>query len=676
MTIAIVLGIVVVALVLFSIDTIPIEVSALAVVCLLALTGVLSPAQAFEGFSNDTVIFIFTLLAMTQGLASTGVVQLVGQRLAFFARFGHQTFVLAMMVTVATFSSVISNTVTTAAFLPVAIGAAHRAKVPKSKVLLPLAYASMLGGMVFLYGTSTNLVMSAALERSGLRAIGVAELAPVGLPVAVIGILVVVLLGPLLLPSREGKGGAEEWTLRDYLTEAVLPEGSRYIGKPLAEITEGLGLRVIGLVRGGRAVSAVPTQLLHGDERLFVEGTREDILRLKDLRGIEIRPDLRLADEAQEDKDTALVEATLPPGSPLVGRSLREALFVERYGLVVLALHRHPSLQRVTKLQLLGRIFGERRMSDLALAVGDVLLLRGPREKVSELSDGLSLMVLGGHDYQPPRYGKALLAVVLFLGALGAGSLSMVPLSVAGLTGMLAMIATGCVDARSAFRVDWRVVLLIGSMMALGLAMEVSGAGRFLGQWVAGLGDFGGPRMVLVVLMLLTMLLSAPMSNQAAALVVLPVALNAAAQLGVDARPFAMGVTLAASCSFITPLEPSCVLVYGPGHYRFTDFFRLGTPLTALLVVVLTWMVPWVWPFDAKGPAARASVDGGAKADLFQHPRFVLQHPLQPLAHAGVIAPGRSDGEAEEEGLVAVLGLGQLAVEAGEGRVREPLGEQ
>ncbi|WP_426733052.1 SLC13 family permease [Myxococcus faecalis] len=597
MTIAIVLAVVLIALVLFTIDSIPIEVSSLVVVCLLALTGVLTPRQAFEGFSNDTVIFIFTLLAMTQGLASTGVVQLVGQRLAFFARFGHQTFVMAMMVVVAVFSSVISNTVTTAAFLPVAIGAANRAKVPKSKVLLPLAYASMLGGMVFLYGTSTNLVMSAALERMGMKPIGVAELAPVGLPVAVIGILVVVVLGPLLLPSRVGKGSADEWTLRDYLTEAVLPTGSRYLGKPLAEITEGLGLRVIGLLRDGKATSATPTQVLSGDERLLVEGSREDILRVKDLRGIEIRPDLRLAGEALEDQDTALVEAAVPPGSPLVGRGLKEALFVERYGLVALALHRHPSLQRVTKLQLLGRTFGERRLSLLPLAVGDVLLLRGPREKVAELSDGLSLTVLSGHDYQPPRYGKALLAVVLFLCALVAGSLDLVPLSVAGLTGMLAMIATGCVDARKAFRVDWRVVLLIGSMMALGLAMEVSGAGKFLGQRVAELGDFGGPRTVLVALMLLTIVLSAPMSNQAAALVVLPVAVNAAAQLGVDVRPFAIGVTLAASCSFITPLEPSCVMVYGPGHYRFTDFFRLGTPLTGLLVVVLAVAVPWVWPF-------------------------------------------------------------------------------
>ncbi|QSQ19966.1 SLC13 family permease [Pyxidicoccus parkwayensis] len=618
MTIAIVLGIVVVALVLFSIDAIPIEVSSLVVVCLLALTRVLTPTQAFEGFSNDTVIFIFTLLAMTQGLASTGVVQLIGQRLAFFARFGHQTFVMAMMVAVAAFSSVISNTVTTAAFLPVAIGAAQRAKVPKSKVLLPLAYASMLGGMIFLYGTSTNLVVSAALQRMGMSAIGVAELAPVGFPLCVIGILVVVLLAPLLLPAREGQGGVEDWTLRDYLTEAMLPSDSRYIGKELADITEGLGLRVIGVLRNGQTLPAVPTYRLQGDERLIVEGHREDILRVKDLRGIEIRPDVRLSDSELSDKDTVLIEASVPLGSTLVGRSLKETLFLERYGLVALALHRAPAIQRVTKLQLLGRIFGERSMSTLPLSVGDVLLLRGPKEKVSELAGGANLVVLGGHEYQPPRHGKALLAVVLFLGALAAGSLDVVPLSVAGLTGMLAMIATGCVDARIAFRVDWRVVLLIGSMMALGLAMEESGAGKFIGDAVARLGAYGGPRTVMGLLMVLTILLSAPMSNQAAALVVLPVALNAAQQLGVDPRPFAMGVTLAASCSFITPLEPSCVLVYGPGHYRFTDFFRLGTPLTALLLAALVVAVPWVWPFekaahDAPARGTPVSVVAAAK---------------------------------------------------------------
>jgi di/tricarboxylate transporter len=621
MTIAIVLGTVLIALVLFSLDTIPIEVSSLAVVCVLAITRVLTPEQAFEGFSNDTVIFIFTLLAMTQGLASTGVVQLIGQRLAFFARYGHQVFVLAMMGAVAAFSSIISNTVTTAAFLPVAIGAAQRAKVPKSKVLLPLAYASMLGGMIFLYGTSTNLVASAAMEKLGMKGIGLTELTPVGLPVAVVGILIVVLLGPLLLPAREGQGGVSDWSLRDYLTEAVLPPDSRYVGKELAEITGGLGLRVIGLVREGQSLPAVPSYVLVGDERIIIEGKREDILRVKDLRGIDIRPDVRLADAELSSQEAVLLEASVPPGSPLVGRSLKEVLFVERYGLVALALHRKPAIQRLTKLQMLGRIFGEQSLSAMPLSVGDVLLLRGPRSRVSELADGTTLLVLSDVDYQPPRYAKALMAVGIFLGALGVGTLGLVPMAVAGLAGMLAMIVTGCVDARIAFRVDWRVVLLIGSMMALGLAMEVSGAGKYVGNLVAQLGSFGGPRMVLGLLMVLTILLSAPMSNQAAALVVLPVAIAAAAKLGVDARPFAIGVTLAASCSFITPLEPSCVLVYGPGHYRFTDFFRLGTPLTAALVAILVFAVPALWPFQGKepqAPAHRASVSVSVPASPTQ----------------------------------------------------------
>ncbi|MCY1031715.1 SLC13 family permease [Corallococcus sp. BB11-1] len=597
MSIALVLAVIVVALVLFSIETIPIEFTSLVVVCLLALSGVLTPTQAFQGFSNDTVIFIFTLLAMTQGLAATGVVQMIGQRMAFFARFGHQAFVLAMMGVVAVFSSFISNTVTTAAFLPVAIGAAQRAKVPRSKVLMPLAYASMMGGTVLLFGTSTNLVVSAALVQRGLPAIGVAELAPVGLPVVVLGLAVVVLLGPWLLPAREGKPGTEGWALREYLTEAVLPPDSRYVGRPLADISEGLGLRVLGIVREGETHSALPTYVLQGDERLVVEGRREDILRVKDLQGIELRPDVRLSDAELEGPESLLVEASVPPGSPLVGRSLKEVLFVERFGLVALALHRRPAIRRLTKLQLLRRARGEHSLSTLPLSVGDVLLLRGPRGRVAELAGGANLMVLEGHEYEPPRYAKALLAVILFVAALGAGSVGLLPLSVAGLAGMLAMIATGCVDARTAFRVDWRVVLLIGSMMALGLAMEESGAGKFIGDHVARLGAYGGPRAVLALLMVLTIALSAPMSNQAAALVVLPVALSAATQLGVDLRPFAMGITLAASCSFITPLEPSCVLVYGPGHYRFTDFFRLGTPLTAVLVAFLVVAVPWVWPF-------------------------------------------------------------------------------
>ncbi len=602
MSIAIVLAVVVLAIVLFSFERIPLEVSALTIVCVLALTGVLEAKEAFAGFSNDTVIFIFALLAMTQGLASTGVVQLIGQWLAFFGRYGHQAFVAAMMLLVAAFSSLVSNTVTTAAFLPVAVGAANRAKVPKSKVLMPLAYASMLGGTIFLYGTSTNLVMSEAMTQMGLGPIGIAELTPMGIPVAIVGFLVILLLGPRLLPVREGANAGADYMYREYITEAVLPSDSRYTGRELAEITKGLGIRVLGLLRDGKSLPAKPGYVMEGDEVLLVEGSRDDIMRVKDLRGIELRPDLRHTEDAAA-KDLMLFEAQVSQGSNLVGRSLRETLFAERFGLVVLALHRRPAIQRVTKLQLLGRIWGENSLSTVSLAVGDVLLLRGPRDRISELSEASMVTVIGDVDYAPPRYAKAVMASVIFTTVLVVGSLELVPLSLVGITGMLLMIATGCVDSRIAFRVDWKVVLLIGSMLALGVAMEKSGAGRYLGTLITPLSEYAGPRGVLVALMLLTIVLSAPMSNQAAGLVVLPIGIAVAQQLGIEPRSFAIGICLAASCSFITPLEPSCVLVYGPGHYRFTDFFRLGTPLTLALLVLLAVGVPLLWPFQAAAPA-------------------------------------------------------------------------
>jgi di/tricarboxylate transporter len=575
LAIGVVLATLATAIVLFSFERIPIEVSALTVVALLAVTRVLTPEQALAGFSNDTVILIFTLLAMTQGLASTGVVQLIGQRMAFFSRHGPGLFVLVTMVVVAALSSVVSNTVTTAAFLPVVIGAADRARVARSKVLMPLAYASMLGGTIFLIGTSTNLVVSGMMKQQGLPPIGFAELTPLGVPIAVIGIALTLLLGRWLLPTRTGD---EDDALgsREYLTEAVVTAGSRYAGAPLGDVTQGLGLRVLAVTRAGAPLEALPELVLGEGDALLLEEDRLDILRVKDLRGLEMHADVGVRGAPAEEEGAVLVEASVPVGSSLVGRSLKDAFFAEHFGLVALAI-------------------GSR--STLPLAVGDVLLLRGPRHRVRALAGGQTLSLLGNVEYQPARTRKAAIALAIFAGALAIGTAGLVPFAIAGLCGMLLMIATRCVDSRIAFRVDWRVVLLIGAMMALGTAMEVSGAGRWLGSLLLPLSAHGGPRGVLAALMVLTIVLSAPMSNQAAALVILPVATGVAAQLGVDPRPFAIGVCLAASCAFVTPLEPSCVLVYGPGRYRFADFVRMGTPITAVLLAFLTVIVPLRWPF-------------------------------------------------------------------------------
>lgn len=594
---AIVLGVVALALVLFWKEWVSIEVTSLLVVFLLAVTRVLEPREAFSGFSNDTVIFIFTLLAMTQGLAATGVVRAVGARLGFLARLGRVPFLLGTMAVVASFSAFVSNTVTVAAFLPVALSSAARAGVPPRQVLMPVAFASMLGGTILLFGTSTNLVMSEVMARAGLGPIGVTELAPAGLVITVVGIALVALVAPALLRGGGETPGEEEMGRREYLAELAVPHGSPHVGRALADVAQDLGARPIGVVRRTGDAAPDPERTVGPEDRVLVEGQPHEIVGAADAEGVE-PPAAGAARPARGDgaEGLVVVEAAVPPGSRLAGRSSEESRLAERLGVELLAVHRRPQVQRLTKLQLLGGLRARAGIAALPVAVGDVLLLRARRDRVRELEGQGTLLVLTGFEHDPPRRRKAILAVTLFVGALVLGSAKVLPMSVAGMGGLLAMVLTRCVDARRALDVDWRVVLLVGSMLALGLAMERSGAGTLVGAGVARVAALGGPRAVLVLLSVVTVLLSAPMSNQAAALVVFPVATSAAAHLGVDPRPLAIAVTLAGSCSFMTPLEPASLLVMGAGRYRFSDFVRTGGPLTLAVLVLIALLVPIFWP--------------------------------------------------------------------------------
>ncbi|WP_395848521.1 SLC13 family permease [Cystobacter fuscus] len=588
----------VIAIALLSIDRIPIEVSSLAIIVLLVLSGLVTPREALSGFSSDTAIFIFTLLALTQGLSATGVMQIVGRRLLSLSRFNPRVFIVMMLVAVCAFSSVASNTAVTAAFLPVVTAASTQARVAPRRLLMPMAFSSMLGGTIFLFGTSTNLVVSAALEQVGLERIGFAELAPVGLPLAIVGIIAVLVLVWRFLPERGAEGGERTLTQREYVTEAVLTPGSRLVGKELRYVTEGLGIPVRGLVRDGVTLPPEPREVLVAQERLIIAGGLDDILRVKDLRSIGLSADLRIP-EGQRQAYT-LVEVSVPPTSALAGRSLRDIRFAERYGLVALAIHRHPTLQSTHQhLSLMGSLKGRDAMKNLPLAVGDLLLLGGPEKRVRELAGDEELTVLGSVEYQRPRYRRAVLSVCIFASTVVIAGLRITSPAIAGLAGLVVMVAVGCVDTRTAFRVDWRVVIMIGALLTLGLAMEKNGVGEFLAQGVIPLVGVVGPRGVLCVLMIATVLLSVPMSNQAAALIMLPVGIHAALDMGLDPRAFAMGICLAASYSFLTPLEPSAALVYGPGRYRFRDFLRVGTPLSVLMLALLTVAVPLVWPFTS-----------------------------------------------------------------------------
>lgn len=596
MTIPLALGMVVVSVVLLSIERIPIEVSSLTIVVLLALSGLVSPEEALAGFSSEAAIFIFALLALTQGLGATGVMQIVGRRLLVFARIGPGAFVAIMLTVVCAFSAVASNTAVTAAFLPVAIASAKQAKVLPSRLLMPMAFSSMLGGTITLFGTSTNLVVSAAMENLGLPGIGFLELARLGLPLALIGMTATLLVAPRLLPARGGEEGDSTLVRRAYLTEAVLTAGSRLIGKELGYLTGAIGAPVCGVLRSGRMLAPDPAMVLTGEDHLVISGSLDEILRVKDLRSVGLRADLRYPPPGRN--GLMLVEVSVPPTSGLIGKSVRAARFADRYGAVVLGIHRHPTLQGAHReLDLLGSVSEGKALRDAPLSAGDVLLVSGPERRIRKLARDEDVTVLGTVEYERPRYRRAALAVLIFACTVLIAGTRVTSPAIAGLAGMLLMIGTGCVDPRTAFRVDWRVVIMIGALLALGVAMERSGAGEFLAQGILPIARASGPRGALVALMLATILLSIPMSNQAAALVMLPIGVHTAMELGLDPRTFAIGTCLAASCSFLTPLEPSAALVYGPGHYRFSDFLRVGTPLTGILLIVLAFGVPLFWPF-------------------------------------------------------------------------------
>lgn len=599
---AIAVGVVVVALALFATERVPTELSALVIVVLLVLTRLLTAEEALAGFASDTVIFIFALLAMTQGLAATGVMDQVGRQVLRFAGLSPGGITAVLLVVVCAFSSVASNTAVTAAFLPIATAVSARAGISKSQVLMPMAFASMLGGTIFLFGTSTNLVVSAEMEKLGLGRIGFAELTPVGLVLASVGVAVTLLAARWLLPRDPPPEEAVALDRRTYLTEALLTPGSRFAGQTVSELAAVLLVPIYGLIRDEAVQPAEPgTRLVEG-ERLLVAGTREDVLRLQALKGVDLRANLRHRPPASEAgaEQSELAEVAVAPTSFFAGGTLNELKVRERHGVTVLALHRHPALLRARNGQP-RRLRREDPLSRVRLEVGDVLLLSAPPSALRQLAEEARLTVLGSIEFALPRRGRSLLALAIFTAAVIAAGTRVVAPSIAGLTGLILMIASGCVDARTAFRVDWKVVILIGALLALGLAVEKSGAGELLSGWVVPLARYTGPRGVLCLLMAATLVLSIPMSNQAGALIMLPIALHTAAHLGIAPRPFAMGICLAASCAFATPLEPSAALVFGPGGYRFADYVRVGAPITLLMLVLLTFAVPLVWPFAPNG---------------------------------------------------------------------------
>lgn len=596
--IAICLTILGVAILAFAWDRIPADVVALGVMLAIIATGLLPTDRAFAGFSSDTVLMILGLLIMSAGLIQTGVVEAVGRRVFEFAGKNEAIFLPIIMVSVSAVSAFMSNTAATAFFVPLVIGYAAKVGTTPSKFLLPLAFASILTSSVTLISTSTNLIVSDLLTNYKQPPMGMFELAPVGLPIAILGILYVWLVGVRLIPERENQKAEEKIGDRQYQADVLVDAEGALVGKTLkdAKITRDAGFKVVKLVRAGETIRGgkrIAEIELEADDELFIECKRADLLKIKDMKGLRLKADSDEeasssasdddANKEKEEDDLKVVEGVLLPRSPLIGQSLRSLAFNERYGLKVLALHRT------------GRV--PQSISTARLRMGDVLLLQGTPENVKALERGNLFNIFGGVEEERLNRSRAPLAAIIFAVSVLAATMNFATLPVAVLGGAFAMLLTRCLSPEEAYRqVEWKVLILIGSLLSLGVAMESSGAGKYLAQELIGIVGADSHYALLTCFFVLTVALTQPMSNQAAALVVLPIAMQTAMQIGAEPRAFAMMVAVAASCSYLTPLEPSCLMVYGPGKYRFSDFFIVGAPLTVLIYAIAIVLVPWGWP--------------------------------------------------------------------------------
>jgi len=593
------LAIALVALALLISDRVRPDMVALLVIVALGITGILTPREAFSGLSRGAVITIMAIFILAEGLARTGLIERAGDVLLRVAGRREAYLVLVVMAAGAGLSLVMNNIAAAAVLLPAVSSAARKAGISPARLYMPLAFSTLLGGTATLL-TTTNIMVGSLLRDEGLAGYGLLDFAPVGLPLVAAGIAYMVLWGRNRLPAhmperwpdveqREGDDLLEVYRLDERLFRARVPAGSALIGKPLARsaFREGYNLTVLAIERAGRVVLApVPETILQVGDVVLLEGKLDEFLRLDTEPQLEVLPPRNWRRQDLESAAVVVVEAVLAPRSGLLGRTLRTARFREKYGMVVLAIWRAGRPIRTA-------------LGDQPLQFGDALLLQGARERLPLLRTEPDLIVLDASGAPArPAYGRRWLVLAILGVTLVAAALSATLVSEIMLAGALALVAARVLTLDEAYQaIEWKSVFLVAGLLPLGVAMTKTGAAALLARTLIDVLGPAGPLALLAGLVVLAALLTQAMYGAAVATVVTPMAIEAARQIGADPRALAMGVALATSLAFLTPLgHPVNVLVMGPGGYRFRDYLRVGLPLTLILLAVMLALLPLLWP--------------------------------------------------------------------------------
>jgi di/tricarboxylate transporter len=576
------------SIVLFISEKLRVDVIAILVLLTLTLTGLVTYEEAFLGFASPAVITVWAVYIVSGGIAKTGAAQLLGQRIVKAAGTSEPRMIAVVMLTCGFFSAFMNNIGATAMMLPAVVGISKATKIPLSRLLIPLSFSSLLGGNMTLIGTPPNILASTILNNYGLPAFDFFDFTPIGAIVLLTGVLYMVLIGRHLLPWRSTAEEQQKARLREYVSEVRVLPGSPLTGRTLLESRLGadFDLNVISILRNGNLqVGLSADTLILASDLLLIEASIDNLLRARDQMGLAIEGERNPELAVGENDRGNIVEATLAPRSRIVGRTLREMQFRERFGLTVLAVGRHGEI--ITT-----------RLRDVKLQFGDTLLLQGPRYRIGYLQTREDFLVLEPARIEPNRKAKMPVAIGIMVLVLLLVTVFKLHISTAMVIGSVLMVLTGCLTMDEAYQsIEWRSVFLIAGMLPLGLAMETTGTARFLAdQMVFVLRDFG-PLALLAGIYILASLITEPMSNAAAAVLVVPISIDLALELGANPQTFVLATVIGASTSFLTPVgHQANVLVFGPGGYRFLDYPKVGFLLNVFLFIVTMIFLPLLWP--------------------------------------------------------------------------------